>query len=143
MAVGLVFFCGILAAAALTDLASYRIPNLLPFLLAIGALVFACPDTGAETLARLLSLLVLGGSAFAGYMLRGLGGGDLKLLAAVACWIPWPELSLFVLALALAGIVQAVAILGIRQIASTAGEMEQRMPYAFSIAAAGAAWALL
>jgi prepilin peptidase CpaA len=123
--------------------ARYRIPNALTATLAAAALLFAWPHGGAEWAARGLSFALLGGAALGLHAARGLGGGDVKLLAATGLWIPAPSLALFVLALALAGGVQALAVLTIRRAASPSSPPRPaaRMPYALSIAAAGLCWA--
>jgi len=134
-----------LVLAAAGDLRSRRIPNWLPATLALAALALARPEGAGEWLARSASLLAIGGASLAIYLLGGMGGGDLKLLAAAALWIPFGQLPLFVLALALAGGLQAAAALARRRLAgATAGGAtgRLRLPYAVSIAAAGLAWAL-
>jgi prepilin peptidase CpaA len=140
---GLIVFALVLAAAAASDLARYRIPNALCLGLAAAALVFALPQDGAAWAGRGLSLTVLGGTALVLYLMRALGGGDAKLLMAAALWMPWTSLPMFVFVLALAGGAQALAMLGIRRLAGPAAAAGRtRMPYGVSIAAAGFAWAL-
>jgi prepilin peptidase CpaA len=136
-------FCLLLAAAAATDIASYRIPNILPLLVGLGAVVFVCPQTAAELASRGAAVLLVGGACFGGYLLRGLGGGDVKLLTAIALWTPLASLPEFLLPLAVAGGIQALATLGYRQLVSTVFTAAPRMPYAVSIAAGGFAWAIL
>jgi prepilin peptidase CpaA len=86
---------------------------------------------------------VLGGAALALYLAHALGGGDAKLLMAVSLWTPWTSLPVFVFTLALAGGLQALAMLGKRRLAGPAPTPRRtRMPYALSIAAAGFVWAL-
>jgi prepilin peptidase CpaA len=143
MAAGLIVFCLILAAAAGSDVARYRIPNALCLALAACAFVFALPHDGAAWAGRGLSLAVLGGTALVLYLMRALGGGDAKLLMAAALWMPWTSLPVFVFVLALAGGVQALASLALRRLAGPAPAAGRtRMPYGVSIAAAGFAWAL-
>jgi prepilin peptidase CpaA len=136
-------FCLLLAAAAATDIASYRIPNILPLLVGAAAVVFVCPQTAAELASRGAAVLLVGGICFGAYLLKGLGGGDLKLLTAIALWTPLASLPDFVVPLAIAGGIQALATLGYRQFALTEITVAPRMPYAVSIAAAGFAWASL
>ncbi|HYM12890.1 MAG TPA: A24 family peptidase [Bryobacterales bacterium] len=78
----------VLLIAALTDLHSRRIPNLLvaPFLAA--GLVAGGVTGGWEGVTRSLAGIGLGAAAAAFLCyLRGMGLGDLKLLAAVGAWI--------------------------------------------------------
>ena len=86
---------------------------------------------------------MLGGAALALYLLRAFGGGDMKLLAAAAIWMPLPSLPVFLFALALAGGLQALAVLALRRAGAAApvARPATRMPYGLSIAAAGLAWA--
>ena len=78
-----------LVMAGLSDLRSLRIPNLLT-----GAFALAFPPTalmfGGGTV-DWLSHIAAGAAVFLGaailFALRLMGGGDVKLLAAVALWI--------------------------------------------------------
>lgn len=140
---GLIVFGLILAAAAASDVARYRIPNALCLALAAGAFIFALPHDGAGLAARGLSLALLGGTALALYLVRALGGGDAKLLMAAALWMPWTSLPVFVFVLAMAGGLQALATVAMRRLAGPATAAGRaRMPYGLSIAAAGWLWAL-
>jgi prepilin peptidase CpaA len=84
----LFFLPALLAVAAAWDVASYTIPNVIPFciLVAFAAFVFAAgmspADAGTHLLAGLLGL-VLGFALFATGLI---GGGDAKLFAAVLVW---------------------------------------------------------
>jgi prepilin peptidase CpaA len=137
-------FCGLLGLAAVSDLRSYRIPNALCAALAVSALVFAAPDGLDAWLSRGASVLTVGVAVLALYLLRGMGGGDVKLLAATACWISFATLPVFVLVLGLAGGVQALVRMGRRRLALASGAAPppRRLPYGLSIAVAGWIWAL-
>ncbi|MBV9439299.1 MAG: prepilin peptidase [Candidatus Eremiobacteraeota bacterium] len=79
-----VLLVGITAAAAVSDLRTRRIPNLLPLALVIGALALHAfdgfPALAADVCVGVVAF-VAGTLAFA----RGwLGGGDVKLIAAAA-----------------------------------------------------------
>lgn len=141
----LLAFNAVLLCAAAADVRHYRIPNLLPALLAIAGLVLAAPHSLGEALSRTGSLALVGVIA-GGLWLRGLmGGGDLKLLAACAVWIPLGGLSTFALALGLASGAQGLAALTFARFiqgASTASAVRGRLPYGLSIAAAGLVWSL-
>ena len=70
--------------AAATDLRARKIPNAIPIAVAIVALAFAIPHgfvPSAIALGIMLAVLVAGTFAFSN---GWLGGGDVKLLAAVA-----------------------------------------------------------
>lgn len=140
------FFVVVLLAAAISDLRSFRIPNLLPALLAAGAIALATPETGGEWASRFTSALVVGSVALGLYMANGLGGGDVKLLAAAALWAPLSTLPAFVLSLGVAGGLQALAVLAWTRWRPTPvgapvdAVAPARLPYAVSIAAAGLFW---
>lgn len=138
-------FNAVLLCAAVSDMRHYRIPNLLPAMLAVAGLVLAAPHSLAEALSRTGSLALV--SLIVGALwLRGLmGGGDLKLLAACAMWIPLGGLATFALALGLASGVQgvvALAYIRVTQSSPAASGLRGRVPYGLSIAAAGLVWSL-
>lgn len=90
----------VLSIACVTDLRERRIPNWLTFPAALAAVVLHGLHGGAA----LASLLAYVGFLLAGFVLystvlaRGVGAGDLKLLAACAAflgWMPALYLSLF------------------------------------------------
>ncbi len=136
-------FCGLLGAAAVTDLRSYRIPNWICAALAVGALVLAFPQSSDEWVSRGGSFLAVTIVVLSLYVIRAMGGGDVKLLAAAALWMPFGTLPVFVMALGLAGGVQALVTLAARRLATPAGPAgaRRRMPYGVSIALAGWTWA--
>ncbi|RAK60800.1 hypothetical protein DJ021_13775 [Phenylobacterium hankyongense] len=140
-----VWFNAVLLIAAACDLRTFRIPNILPILLAAGALVLALPATPAEALSRLACVGVVAVLGLALYLRGLMGGGDLKLLAGAAFWIPFPELANFAILLGLAGGLQGVGTLvWVRVAPSSEGTLARgdwrKMPYAVSIAVAGLVW---
>lgn len=142
----LAMFSLILVVAALWDVASFRIPNALPAALAVAALVFALPDGGGEWLSRGASVGIVSLTVLALYLAGGMGGGDVKLLAAAAMWMPFDTLPVFVLALGIIGGVQALLTQAARRLAPASARGTdaegRRLPYGLSIAAAGLSWAL-
>ena len=78
--------------ACITDLRARRIPNVLTFGATIGALVFHLVVAGVGGLAESAGGWMLGAALFFPmFALRGMGAGDVKLLAAVGAWLgPWP-----------------------------------------------------
>ncbi len=100
LTVVLVIACTI---AAVTDLATRRVPNVLTFGLAAVAIVGSLQHGTTVLLVTLVAygvLLVLGSVAYG----RGwFGGGDVKLLAAGAVCAGWPGGVLFFIATGLAG----------------------------------------
>jgi prepilin peptidase CpaA len=139
-------FCLILTLAAFSDLCTYRIPNVLPALLAATALVMLASHGGRPAwLAAGASLLFIAAVTLFAYAWAALGGGDVKLLLAIALWIPIDRLAQFLLALALIGGAQALATLTIRRLTAPnlAPSSKTHMPYALSIALAGLTSALM
>jgi prepilin peptidase CpaA len=105
---------GLLLIAAYRDFATRSIPNRVSALLAICGLItraLAGPSALAWALgsgAALFSLLLVAHT-------RGvLGGGDVKLMAAVACGLALPELYRFIVLTAVAGGILAVIHLSLR-----------------------------
>ena len=97
-----------LLVAAFTDLKSRRIANWLNGAIALGAPLFwwasdlaLWPDVAMQVGVAALTLVVLG----ALFALRAMGGGDVKLLTALALWIePSAFLGLLVMMALLGGL---------------------------------------
>lgn len=107
-----------LLVAAVFDFWTYRIPNLVTGTLAL--LYFGCVvgffwGTGIDWLSHIgacLSVLVVGLGLF---YFRIFGGGDIKLLAAVALWIGFSrELIVFLLVAGVAGGALTLLLLALR-----------------------------
>jgi len=78
----------LLCLAALSDLRWRQIPNVLSLVLAVGGLLFRWADTGPSAMFGGIGLgVVVFGIGFVLQLLRFLGGGDVKLLAATAVWL--------------------------------------------------------
>src|SRR5262245_40817334 len=79
---------GVGFAACVTDLRSRRIPNVLTFGAAGAALVYAGVTGGWVGLGSAVLGWFIGTVAFiVPFALGGLGGGDVKLLAAIGAWL--------------------------------------------------------
>ena len=100
-----------LVAAAVIDWRTRRIPNWLTFSLIVTGLArtgIAAGRTVSPT-AAVLGLLLAGGLAFAMFALNAMGGGDVKLLAAIGAWVgPLAGLKIFA-ASSLIGMVMVLA----------------------------------
>lgn len=148
---GLIFVAG-LVDAAVSDLRAFRIANRSSLIL-LAAFVPAAVATGFEWrdwlihLGAGLGLLVIGALLF----FRGVwGGGDAKLLPAVAVWIGLAGLPRFLVVMALAGGVLAVLALLARRFAlGPPGPLRRwgerlaeagHVPYGVAIAAGGLDW---
>jgi prepilin peptidase CpaA len=112
----LTLFAGLVILAALTDLASFTIPNWISVALALAfapAAFAAGVSLGAIGLSFAvgLGMLVAAAGMFA---LGWLGGGDAKLMTAAALWLGLKGLGPFVIFTGLAGGALALALLGLR-----------------------------
>jgi prepilin peptidase CpaA len=77
--------------AALWDLRSARIPNALTYpAVAVGLVIGLWPGIEPGLLARVLGLLVAFVPALLLFAARGMGGGDVKLLAALGALLGYP-----------------------------------------------------
>jgi len=102
---------GIALMACLTDLRSRRIPNVLTFGAALAGLVFQFATGGVEALGQAALGWLLGALVFLlPFALGGLGGGDVKLLAALGAWLGPADALWLVLYTGVAGGVMAVAV---------------------------------
>jgi prepilin peptidase CpaA len=103
-----------LAAAALSDVARRRIPNAIAAIVALAGLSRQLAGGGhAAAFALAATVGVLGLATL--LWLRGLlGGGDVKLLAAVALLVPAPAVPALLLAVAIAGGALSLLHLGLR-----------------------------
>jgi prepilin peptidase CpaA len=97
--------------ACATDLHQRRIPNLLTFGGALAAFAFHLTTGGLSGLGQSMLGWALGAAVFfLPFALGGLGGGDIKLLAALGAWLgPMPVLWLSMYT-GVAGAVMAVAV---------------------------------
>lgn len=117
--VGIYIFA--LVLAALSDLVSLRIPNWLTGALAlafpVAALIVAHGAAGRPV--DWLSHIEAGAAVFAGaavlFACRLLGGGDVKLLAAMALWSGLPMVMPLLFLVAIIGGAFALVVLGLRQ----------------------------
>ena len=95
-------FSGLVVGAAISDIRRYLIPNWLPAAIALLWCVWALVVPGDPV----TGLMVGAGTFAVGTVLfafRALGGGDVKLLAAVALWAGSPEILTLVFQIAIAG----------------------------------------
>jgi prepilin peptidase CpaA len=102
----------LLLAAAISDITRYRIPNIIVYAIvaafAVGAIFnFAWPAIVWPVLAGVVMFL-LGAGLFAFGLF---GGGDVKLLAAMALWTSFADLPRFLLVMAAAGGLIGLALL--------------------------------
>jgi prepilin peptidase CpaA len=107
---------GLLVVGALIDIDDRRLPNWLTAavaaLYALDVIVSPVPVAwmGAFAMAGLVFAIGL-----ACYALQLMGGGDVKLLAALSLWAGTEHLALFLITTSLAGGVLAIVMLGLRR----------------------------
>lgn len=132
-----------LIAAAATDIRSRTIANMLNLGIALAApLYWWATGVGVWPGAALQVALALAVfAAFAGlFAIGAMGGGDVKLIGALALWFPvTPFLSLLTL-MAIFGGVLTAAMLLFHKLRPTDHPLE--VPYGVAIAAAGA-WSIV
>ena len=99
-----IFVGTLLTLACISDLRTRRIPNVLTFSSAAGALLFHLFTGGWPAAAWSLGGYLLGAALFFPmFALRGMGAGDVKLLAAVGAWLGPGQVALVALATSIAG----------------------------------------
>jgi len=95
--------CG-LACAVVTDVTRRRVPNAISGALLVSGIAVNWFDHGFLTAAGGLGAAILLIMAlFVPWRAGGIGGGDVKLAAAVAAWVGLPHLIWFVLVTGVAG----------------------------------------
>lgn len=151
MAVGGAFLL-LVAAAAWFDACKYIIPNTIPITLAVLFVAIAAfrfehiavlEHLGAGALVFCVGILA--------FRFNVLGGGDIKLLSAIALWVGLNLLPVFILAVALFGGVLALFLLAMRHLMGWAVRAQwmsveppvvfrpgEKVPYAIAIGAGSA-----
>jgi prepilin peptidase CpaA len=124
--------------AAATDLASRRISNRLNMAVALGAPLFwwasglsPWPGIAAQFAVALATFTVCAGL----FALRAMGGGDVKLLTALALWIEPLMYARLILAMALLGGALTIIMIAARALRRRQGR--PAVPYGVAIALAG------
>ena len=101
----------VLALACISDLRTRRIPNVLTLSAVVTAFLFHLVTGGWSAAGWSLAGCVLGALLFFPlFALRGMGAGDVKLLAAVGAWLGPSQVLIAALATSLAGGVIALAV---------------------------------
>lgn len=101
----------LLALACITDLRMRRIPNVLTLSAAGLALLFHLVAGGPSAAGWSLAGWVVGVLLFLPmFALRGMGAGDVKLLAAVGAWLGPTQVAIAALATSIVGGVIAIAV---------------------------------
>jgi len=110
-ALGLILAAG---AAVHSDLTRRQIPHLLCAAIAILALVFAIGEGGwaglVDFACRLGLAIVIALPLMLLFVIRALGGGDVKLLLALLLWVPASDMPLMLAIVVLTGAAMAAAL---------------------------------
>jgi prepilin peptidase CpaA len=106
---------GLIGSAAIIDFRSRRIPNWLVLAMAVTGIVQSCVGHGTVgPLASVLGLLLVFAIMFPQYVLKGVYGGDVKLMAAIGAWAgPLAIFQIFVIQ-AVVGLVVALIQAGVQ-----------------------------
>lgn len=128
----------LLLAAAACDLRSRTIPNGLNLAIALLAIPFwfasglaPWPDMALQIGVASL-VFAFFAAAFA---IGAMGGGDVKMVAAVALWLPWQAVLVMLVIMSLAGGVLTAALMVRRRLVR--GEKPIEVPYGVAIAFGG------
>ncbi|HZF43562.1 MAG TPA: prepilin peptidase [Sphingomonadaceae bacterium] len=129
---------GLLVWAAVGDIRTFNIPNELNAAIALGAPLFwwaadipVWPDGALRVGVALIVFAVLAGAFWLGMM----GGGDVKMAAAVLLWFPVEVTFAFLMIMSLAGGAVTLAALIRHRVARREGRPE--VPYGVAISFAG------
>jgi prepilin peptidase CpaA len=140
---------GALVAAAVSDALSYQIPNRFAVAIAFSFLAASLGGSLHEALTGLAIGAIVFAIGIALFARRLLGGGDVKLLAATALWVPPPLFAAFTLVTSLAGAALGIVMLSplrrwlpaapLRLLSdgTTASALRQPMPFGVAIATGG------
>lgn len=130
--------CGLLVFAAVGDIRRFIIPNWLNAAVALLAVPFwlTSADLSWATIGWQLAfaggvLLLFGGLFAAGWM----GGGDVKLLVALALWLPWVAFLKMFLTITILGGLLTLVLLVAHRLRKLSGAPE--IPYGVAIAMGG------
>ena len=144
-------FLTLMVAAAVFDAWKFIIPNTIPVVLTLLFLVVALVWNDRVPIFKHIGagLLVFGVGAVI-FRLGVLGGGDIKLLTAVAFWVGWDYLGIYLLVVAIFGGGLTLFLLALRYLLrrlyrSRSPEhflprilkVGEKIPYAIAISAAG------
>ena len=127
----------LLVAAAWGDITRFTIPNRLNAAIALLAVAywwgaqFTLAEVGIQVGLAVLVFLIFAAAFAAGLM----GGGDVKMLAALALWLRPGELLTMLVAMSLAGGVLTLALLARHRLLRREGQPEVPYGVAISVAA--------
>ena len=127
-----------LLVACWSDLRTRTIPNGLNLAVALLAFPFwwsvslpLWPDAAIQVAVALAVFAVFAGI----FALGAMGGGDVKLVAAIALWLPWQAVIVLLFIMSVAGGLLTLAMLIRHKLAKHGGQLE--IPYGVAIAFGG------
>ena len=127
-----------LLVAATGDLRARIIPNWLNAAIALLAIPFWWLS-GLPFWPEVVAQIAIAAGVFAvfaiAFRIGAMGGGDVKLIGALALWLPWPAVLMLLVIMSLAGGVLTVAMLVRHRLAKAGGRLE--IPYGVAIAFGG------
>lgn len=126
----------LLIAVAVHDIRSLRIPNALPLTIVAIFAVSCAAGLYRPVAPHLVSFFVAAGIGAALFFTRAWGGGDAKLVAALALFLEPSTLPFFALAVGLAGGIVAMGLM-IANARRAAAARITLMPYGVALAAGG------
>jgi len=132
-------FGGVLIGAGISDAMTFRIPNTLPLILvgvfALNAITSSMPYADVLWHVAAGAIVLAAGTAL--FAWNKIGGGDVKLAAAVALWVGTSWLMALLFLISLVGLVLALAVIVLRLYGFAA---KASLPYGVAIAGG---WLLL
>lgn len=140
-----ILYVGLLIAAAVQDMLTYRIANLFALSVVVVCLVAIFHDDDPDRWAHLWSFLIAFALGVLLYMVRWMGGGDAKLIAAAALAYDLTGLLILLAAVAIIGGLVAIGsiVVGLFLPAPSAGRRRREVPYGVAIAAGAIATTFL
>ena len=134
----LALLAALLVAASWGDLRTRTISNRLNLAVALLAIPFwwatglaFWPDVALQIGVAALVFAVFAGA----FALGAMGGGDVKLIGALALWLPWGAVLMLLVIMSLAGGALTAAMLIRQRLAQSEGRLE--IPYGVAIAFGG------
>jgi prepilin peptidase CpaA len=127
-----------LLACCWWDLKTRTIPNWLNLAIALGAVAFWIAvglPVWPEIALRLAVAFVAFWVFAAAFAMGAMGGGDVKLIAALALWLPWQAVLVLVFLMSIAGGVLTLGYLIRHKLAKREEKLE--IPYGVAIAFGG------
>jgi prepilin peptidase CpaA len=106
--------------AARADVRTRKIPNRLTFPAILLALATHAALGGTQGVMASLAGLAVALALIPGWLMRWMGAGDVKLMAAAGAWLAWPQAVIALLASLVAGGVISVIVAARRRVLWTA-----------------------